>query len=161
MRFFWVSTGVLRVETSCCSSLVTALRGSAGQLSGGRTAARFRTGLVTAQIALSIVLLTCAGLFVKSLHNVSQVDLGLNAENVATFGISPRLSGYDTTGATALVERARDALGEVAHIPCGQIQSSRAMLLMRAVASNFPTSGEVASSRRFFATTLNFLVSFW
>jgi predicted permease len=90
--------------------MITALRSGAGHLSGGRAAARFRSGLVTAQIALSIMLLTCAGLFVKSLHNVSAVDLGLNAENVVTFGISPRLSGYDTTGAVALVQRASEGL---------------------------------------------------
>jgi predicted permease len=93
--------------------VVTALRGSAGQLSGGRAAARFRTGLVTAQIALSIMLLTCAGLFVKSLHNVSGVELGLDAENVVTFGVSPHLSGYDSARANALVGRARDALGAI------------------------------------------------
>jgi predicted permease len=93
--------------------MITALRSGAGHLSGGRAAARFRSGLVTAQIALSIMLLTCAGLFVKSLHNVSAVDLGLNAENVVTFGISPGLSGYDSTGAMALVQRASDALGAI------------------------------------------------
>ncbi|HTD59871.1 MAG TPA: ABC transporter permease [Gemmatimonadaceae bacterium] len=93
--------------------MITALRSGAGHLSGGRAAARFRSGLVTAQIALSIMLLTCAGLFVKSLHNVSAVDLGLDAENVVTFGISPRLSGYDTTGAVALVRRASEALGAI------------------------------------------------
>ncbi len=117
-------TGALALATSLFFGLVpsirstrpdmiTALRSGAGHLSGGRGAARFRSGLVTAQIALSIMLLTCAGLFVKSLHNVSQVDLGLNAENVVTFGISPRMSGYDTTGAMALMQRARDALGAV------------------------------------------------
>jgi predicted permease len=117
-------TGALALATSLFFGLtpsirstrpdvVTALRGSAGQLAGGRAAARFRTGLVTAQIALSVVLLTCAGLFVKSLNNVSRVDLGLNAENVVTFGISPNLSGYDTVRTNALVQRARDALGAI------------------------------------------------
>jgi predicted permease len=117
-------TGALALATSLFFGLapsirstrpdvVTALRSSAGQPSGGRAAARFRSGLVTAQIALSVVLLTCAGLFVKSLGNVSRVDLGLDAENVVTFGISPRLSGYDTTGANALADRARDALAAV------------------------------------------------
>jgi predicted permease len=91
--------------------MITALRSGAGHLSGGRAAARFRSGLVTVQIALSIMLLTCAGLFVKSLHNVGDVDLGLNPENVVRFDISPSLSGYDTTGAMAFVERASDALG--------------------------------------------------
>jgi predicted lysophospholipase L1 biosynthesis ABC-type transport system permease subunit len=40
--------------------LVSAIKAQAGQPSGARTAARFRTGLVTAQIALSMALLSCS-----------------------------------------------------------------------------------------------------
>jgi hypothetical protein len=50
------------------------LKGQAGQPAGATVgAARFRTSLVTAQIALSMALLVAAGLFVKSLLNVSRV----------------------------------------------------------------------------------------
>src|SRR5690606_2032266 len=69
--------------------LVSTLRANAGQVGGARAAARFRTSLVTAQIALSMALLISAGLFVRSLVNVSRVDLGLDAQNVVTFAISP------------------------------------------------------------------------
>jgi predicted permease len=94
--------------------LVTVLRAASGQPSGARAAARFRAGLVTAQIALSMALLVAAGLFVKSLVNVSRVDLGLNEENILTFGISPALNGYDNDRSLALFER---ALEELAAIP--------------------------------------------
>ncbi|MGH7462562.1 MAG: ABC transporter permease, partial [Longimicrobiales bacterium] len=77
--------------------LVTALRNNEGRLSGGKQATRFRTSLVTAQIALSMALLTSAGLFIKSLRNVSRIDLGLDVENVATFRIVPNRNGYDST----------------------------------------------------------------
>jgi predicted permease len=50
--------------------------------------------LATAQIALSMALLGAAGLFTKSLVNVSRVDLGVKIEHIATFGISPELNGY-------------------------------------------------------------------
>jgi predicted permease len=94
--------------------LVTALRNNAGKLSGGRTAARFRTSLATAQVALSMALLIAAGLFVKSLWNVSRVDLGIRVDNVVTFGIAPRLSGYDSTRSKALFLRTEE---EVAALP--------------------------------------------
>ena len=74
--------------------LVTALRDSSGKTSSTRGAARFRTTLVTTQIALSMALLVSAGLFIKSLANVSRVDLGINTENVITFRVSPDLNGY-------------------------------------------------------------------
>ena len=40
--------------------------------------------LAVFQIAISMALLIAAGLFVKSLANISRVDLGLNPENVVT-----------------------------------------------------------------------------
>jgi predicted permease len=52
--------------------LIATLKGQAGQPSGARAAARFRTSLATAQIALSMALLVSAGLFTKSLMNVSR-----------------------------------------------------------------------------------------
>jgi predicted permease len=93
--------------------LVSAIKAQAGQPSGARGAARFRSSLVTAQIALSMALLMCAGLFVKSLMNVSRVDLGLKIDNVVTFGISPGLSGYEPARAKSLFERAEQELAAV------------------------------------------------
>jgi len=91
--------------------LVTALKGTAGQPSGARSASRFRTSLATTQIALSMALLVSAGLFAKSLLNVSRVQLGLNADNVIMFGISPELSGYTPVRSKQLFERLEDTLG--------------------------------------------------
>ncbi len=93
--------------------LVSAIKAQAGQPSGARGAARFRSGLVTAQIALSMALLMCAGLFVKSLMNVSRVDLGLKIDNVVTFGISPSLNGYEPARSKALFERTEEELATV------------------------------------------------
>jgi predicted permease len=77
------------------SDLVTILKASTGHASGVKSAARFRTGLVTAQVALSMALLVGAGLFIKSLVNVSRIDLGLDTGNIVAFGISPELNGYE------------------------------------------------------------------
>jgi predicted permease len=91
-------------------SLVTALKGQSGQPSGSRAAARFRTALVTAQVGLSMMLLACAGLFVKSLANVSRVELGLKIERLVTFGVSPQLNGYTPQRSLELFERLEDEL---------------------------------------------------
>jgi len=93
--------------------LVSAIKAQAGQPSGARSAARFRMSLVTAQIALSMALLMCAGLFVKSLANVSRVDLGLKIDNVVTFGISPDLNGYEPPRAKTLYERGEQELASI------------------------------------------------
>ncbi|HEX7090132.1 MAG TPA: ABC transporter permease [Longimicrobiales bacterium] len=85
--------------------LVSSMRASTGQVGGGRAAMRFRTSLVTAQIALSMALLISAGLFIRSLVNVSRVDLGLRTENVVTFAVSPELNGYEPARSRALFQR--------------------------------------------------------
>ena len=105
--------GIAPALQSTRPDLVTELRNNSGKLSGGRGAARFRSGLVTAQIALSMALLVAAGLFIKSLRNIARVDLGVKIDNVVTFGISPARSGYDSTRAFALFGRVQDALSTI------------------------------------------------
>ena len=90
--------------------LVTLLKNSAGQPSGARSAARFRTSLVTAQLALSMTLLVAAGLFIRSLINVSQVDLGIETAGKVTFRVSPERNGYGNEETMAFFERAEEAL---------------------------------------------------
>lgn len=93
--------------------LATTLKGQAGQPAGARSAARFRNGLVTVQIALSTALLVAAGLFTKSLLNVNRVDLGIEAENLVTFSISTEQIGYTPEQSRALFERTEEALAAI------------------------------------------------
>jgi predicted permease len=102
--------GIFPALHSTRPDLVTALKAQAGQPSGARAAARFRTTLVTAQIALSMALLISAGLFVLSLQKVSRIDLGIKVESVITFAISPELNGYTPAQSKALFERVEDEL---------------------------------------------------
>jgi putative ABC transport system permease protein len=84
--------------------LVTSLKAQAGQPSGAKAAARFRAALVVAQIALSMGLLTCAGLFAKSLVNVARVELGITSDHLITFSLSPRRNGYSQDRVRAFFE---------------------------------------------------------
>ena len=51
-------------------------------------------GLVVVQVALSLVLLVGAGLFVRTLLNLQHVNLGFNTQNVLLFEVEPGLIGY-------------------------------------------------------------------
>jgi predicted permease len=90
--------------------LLSTLKGQAGQPGGGRSAKWFRHTLATAQIAISMALLVCAGLFLKSLLNVSRVELGIDVDRLVTFSISPELNGYEPERSKALFERLEDEL---------------------------------------------------
>jgi predicted permease len=90
--------------------LVSTLRNQAGQPSGAKGAARVRLLLATSQIALAMTLLASSGFFVKSLLNVSRVDLGFKVDHVATFGLSPNLNGYSSDRSRLFFERLEDEL---------------------------------------------------
>jgi predicted permease len=80
-----------------------------GTVSAGGDVLKFRQWLVTAQVALTLVLLVAAGLFVDTLRNIGRVDLGLKPDHVIGFTISPKLNGYPAektaTLARTLTER--------------------------------------------------------
>jgi predicted permease len=90
--------------------LVSTLKNQAGQPSGAKGAARFRLALATAQIALSMLLLAASGFFIKSLLNVSRIDLGIKVDNVLQFRVSPRLNGYTPERTRAFYERLEQEL---------------------------------------------------
>jgi hypothetical protein len=73
------------------SSVADVLKDQSGQSSGTLRSARVRKALVCAQVAISALLLIPTGLFLKSLVNLTHVDLGMDTTNVITFRISPEL----------------------------------------------------------------------
>jgi len=90
--------------------LVSTLKNQAGQPSGAKGAARVRLLLATSQIALAMMLLAASGFFVKSLLNVSRVNLGFKVDHVATFGLSPDLNGYSSDRTRVFFQRLEDEL---------------------------------------------------
>jgi predicted permease len=93
--------------------LAATLKNQAGQPGGAKAARRFRTTLATVQIAMSMALLVPAGLFAKSLLNVSRVDLGLKSDHLVTFGLAPELIGYNTERTRQLFERMESELAAI------------------------------------------------
>ncbi len=67
------------------------------------------SGLVVVQVAISVVLLVTAGLFVRTLANLSRLDLGFDPA-VATVGTDPGLQGYSTAETAQFYAAARERL---------------------------------------------------
>ncbi len=95
------------------TDLATLIRAGSGKDSGARAASRFRSGLVTLQIALSMALLVSAGLFARSLTNVTAVDLGMDTEQVVQFEVAPGLNGYDSEQSKALFQQMEERLAAI------------------------------------------------
>ena len=73
--------------------------GSGSSVAEGRAGGKWFTlgnGLVVAQVALAVVVLVGAGLLVRTLQNLRNVDAGFDTRNLLTFNLDPALIGYKT-----------------------------------------------------------------
>src|ERR1051325_1251084 len=55
---------------------------------------RLSKGLIVVQVALSLLLLIGATLFIRTLYNLQRVNLGFNEENLLLFRLQPQQAGY-------------------------------------------------------------------
>jgi predicted permease len=80
-------------------NLTAPLKESGRGVSGGFRRGRLRNALVVSEVALSLVLLTGAGLLMRSFIALQTVDLGLNAENVLSARLPLPRGQYNTAEA--------------------------------------------------------------
>jgi putative ABC transport system permease protein len=86
--------------------LVSSLKDSSPTLSReGRS--RLRNTLVVVQVALSLVLLATAGLFLRSLGNASSIDIGFKAENMLLMSVDPKLQSYSNEKTAEFLKQLR------------------------------------------------------
>jgi predicted permease len=88
-------------------SLIPALK---GETPAGESRARGSRGLVVVQMALSLVLLVCAGLFLRNLQAAIGVDKGFRSDNLLIANLEPALQGYDRARATEFYRRLLERL---------------------------------------------------
>jgi predicted permease len=106
--------GIIPALRASDLSPVSVLKDESLSTSGGLSKSRLTSGLVVAQIALSLLLLSCAGLFVRSLQNAQASDPGFDPNHVllVSFDLDPM--GYSTA---AGIEFHRQLLARVQQLP--------------------------------------------
>ncbi|MDR3739113.1 MAG: ABC transporter permease [Terracidiphilus sp.] len=92
--------------------LANSLRQNSGTAS--RSSQRFRKLAVGAQIALSVLLLGGAGLFVRTLNNLRATDVGFTVDHLVTFNLDPSAAGY---GEDRMPQIISDNLAALKRIP--------------------------------------------
>jgi predicted permease len=74
--------GILPALRASGEAPIAVLKEDTGSASGGMRKARLASALVVAQISLSLLLLICAGLFIRSFMSAQQINPGFNPHNV-------------------------------------------------------------------------------
>ena len=107
---FGVAPALRSTRTDVNSALKETNRNVAGSRSVlGKT-------LVIGQVAISLVLLSGAGLMLRTLQNLRHVDIGFNPRNVVLFQVSPALNRYDGQRELLLYDRIRERLRAIAGV---------------------------------------------
>ena len=91
----------------------SALREGGRSATAGRGRQAVRSGLVVAEVALAVMLLVGAGLFVSSFVRLMTVDLGIDHRDVLATGLNPRVTQVDDAGFKTARDRTTVALAEV------------------------------------------------
>ena len=112
---------VITISTAILSGLLPALRAAyADPLDGLKARSllgslRLRSGrmLVAAQIALSLLLLTGAGLYVRTLINLVHINPGFSMDNLLLIQTNPASAGYRGEETTAYFNRAQNSLAAI------------------------------------------------
>jgi predicted permease len=92
--------GILPAWRSSSEAPVAVLKEDTGSASGSVRKARLTSALVVAQISLSLLLLICAGLFIRSFRSAQQINPGFNSHDVLIASYDLFTAGYsDASGA--------------------------------------------------------------
>jgi predicted permease len=113
----WAFAFVVATLTGLAFGVVPALRGSdaAGRQAGaGRrivpSRSRLGRSLVVVQVAVSLVLLIGAGLFVQTVRNLTAVDPGFDPSSILLFRVTPTPAAYARTALPGLYDRIADRI---------------------------------------------------
>ena len=105
--------------------LITVLKEQAGEdASPRRRWGLVRNPLVVAQIALSVGLLTTAGLFIRGALKAGGVETGFNADPTILIEVDASLGGYDQTTSLQLYRTACDRLAALPGVEAASIAST-------------------------------------
>lgn len=134
--------------------LTPALKDSARSSSSASRSLLSR-GLVVLQVALSLLLLVAAGLFLRTLLNLQRVEPGFNTRNLLLFGIQPGLIGYKDEKLVQFYQQISEHLEAVPGVQgvtfsrmslLAQGSSSRGVYLRSALSAPPDSEGRIKSS---------------
>jgi predicted permease len=103
--FTAVLFGILPAWRAARVAPAPALKESASIAAGRGLRHLLGRGLVSFQVALSLLLLVGTGLFIRTLLNLASVNLGFDSENLLTFQTDPSKSGYEPSQALSVYRR--------------------------------------------------------
>lgn len=120
-----VSFGLLPAIQATRPDLAPTLKDQANNVMGGGAQARFRKGLVAAQVTLSLLLLVGAGLFIRSLRNLRELGPGFPVDKLIAFNMDPSLNGYSNEKSRDFYQRLTARVGAIPGVHSAAVAAVR------------------------------------
>jgi predicted permease len=99
---FGIAPALRASRTQAAGALNTSARTASGTAAGSRLLPK---ALIVFQVTLSLVLLTVAGLLMRTIENLRAEDLGINRTNILMVRTNPKFAGYAPERLNALYDR--------------------------------------------------------
>ncbi len=125
------------IMTAILFGIAPAMRGSRIDVSGALNASARSTGasaarsnrllpkiLIVAQVGLSLVLLSVAGLLLRTLRNLHGSDIGMSRTHILLVHTNPKFAGYPSERLNALYERILDRVGALPGVRSASLAGS-------------------------------------
>jgi predicted permease len=116
-----LSFGLVPARQTANPELVPALKDTG---TGGGRRSLLRSAFVVVQVALSLLLLVTAGLFLRALQRATAADLGFDPKGVETVTLDPSVLGYDAARAQDLFTRLADRVRTLPGVESVALSSS-------------------------------------
>ena len=133
-----VLCGALPAWRSSHVPAAEALKDEAASISGGTHNRRLLSGLVVAQIALSLALLVISGLFLQTLRNLSAGDPGFKQDHVLTASVGLATAGYSDDEVNAICHKILDRVAVLPTVTVASLTDWIPMSLSRKTEDAYP-----------------------
>jgi predicted permease len=117
---------------------VEVLKEESASVSGGSRNRHLLSGLVVAQIALSLALLVSSGLFLQTLRNLSDGNPGFEQDHILTASVGLNIAGYSNDEAQVIRHRILDRVGTLQSVTVASMTDWVPMSFSRRTAEAYP-----------------------
>jgi len=152
-------TMVVSLLTGIVFGLIPALRGTrldltpalkdSGRSSSGASRSWLTRSLVVVQVSVSLLLLIGAGLLVRTLINLQDIDTGFNENNLLLFSVEPSLLGYKGDRLASLYQRMSERIEAVPGVTATTFSELPLLSFMSSNSSIFLPGAKAGPDGRF------------
>jgi predicted permease len=130
--------GALPAWRSSHAPAIEVLKAESASITGGTRNRRLLSALVVAQIALSLPLLLCSGLFLRTLRNLAGANPGFEQDHILTASVGLNIAGYSNDEAQLIRHKILDRVSALSGVKVATLTDWIPMTLIQKRSDAYP-----------------------